>query len=65
LKESFAVVFMIVALSLAVWYFFYIESVPLTPAETTVVVGFCAALVLCGKWVWGRFAKTKTGSKSG
>lgn len=58
MKGSFAVVFTIIALSLAVWYFFDVTSIPFTPAETTVVVGLCAAVGLSGKRAWGRFAKS-------
>jgi hypothetical protein len=58
-QRSLAVVFTILALSLAIWFFFYVESAPLTAAETTVVVGICAVVVLLGKWIWGRLTKPR------
>lgn len=57
LKKPFAVTFAIAALSLATWYFFYIESMPLTPAETTFVVFVWVVVVLVGKWLWLRLFK--------
>jgi len=62
LKRSFVTVLAIVSLSLLTWLFFYLESVPLNPSETTIVVSVCAGLVLLGKWAWLRLrgAKEKT-----
>ncbi len=59
LKVSFATGFVITALALAIWVFFYLVSAPLTAPETTVVVGLCAAVVLSGKWIWARLRKTR------
>jgi Na+/proline symporter len=47
----------IVTLALAVWLFFYVESMPLESMGTVVVVGVCAAIVFAGKWLWKRLYK--------
>jgi hypothetical protein len=49
------------ALTLAVSVFFYVTPPwePLTPAETTVVVGASMAVVLAAKRIWGRLHKGK------
>lgn len=54
MKASPGVLVPIILLSLATWAFFYVltPSTPLTPAETLVVVGACAAVVFLGRWVW-------------
>lgn len=56
LKASAILVTIVLALSLAIWCFFDITSTPLQPAETTVVVGICALLVLAVKLLWSRLA---------
>lgn len=43
----------ILALSLAVWLYFY-GYAPLTAEETLVVVLACALLVLGVRWLWAR-----------
>lgn len=49
-----------VILSLVVWISFYIATpdTPLNLSETTVVVGACAVVVLCCKWIGARFRKS-------
>ncbi len=49
------------ALSLVVWTVVYIvnPSTPLTQAETVIVVGVCAALVLGVQWILSRLAKAR------
>jgi TIR domain len=51
----------IVALTLAVSMFFYITPPrePLTPAETTVVLGASTAVVLAAKRIWARLRKDR------
>ena len=63
LKASLGTTVAIIALSLAVWVFFYVVSPgePLTPGETSVVVGVCAVIVLSAKWIWARLHKAKEG----
>lgn len=57
-----AMILVIAALSLATWYFFHIKSMPLTPAETTVVVFIWGAVVVAGKWLWAwLLRKNKSG----
>jgi hypothetical protein len=53
----------IASLTLAIWVFFYIAPPrePLTPAETTVVLGASIAVVLAAKRIWGRLHKGKEG----
>jgi hypothetical protein len=55
-KPAFATIVTIVVASLAVWVFFLVMTpgAPLTPPETLVVVGACAAIVLGVKWIWSR-----------
>jgi Na+/proline symporter len=53
-KRPVAMIVVIVVLSLATWYFFHLESMPLTPAETTFVVFIWVVVVLAGKWLWRR-----------
>ena len=49
-------------MSLATWLFFYLESMPLKPAETTVVVGCWLGVTLIVKWILGRmWKKNKAG----
>jgi hypothetical protein len=49
-----------VILSLVVWISFYIATpdTPLNLSETTAVVGACAVVVLCCKWIGARFRKS-------
>jgi protein-S-isoprenylcysteine O-methyltransferase Ste14 len=54
-KKPVASILVVVALSLATWYFFHLESMPLTPVDTTFVVGVWVVVVLIAKWLWGRF----------
>jgi len=59
LKGSLTAVVWIVVLSLAVWVFFYANTPALSPAETFVVVAFCAAAVFIGKWLLAHLPKSK------
>lgn len=58
-KKPVAAILVILVLSLATWYFFQIESMPLTPAVTTFVVGFWVVLVLIARGIWTRFHKKR------
>jgi hypothetical protein len=53
-KASAVVVGMILAVSAAVWALLFLLTPgdELTPPETLVIVGACAALVLVARWVW-------------
>ena len=53
-------------LSLAVWVFFYLiqPAAPITGAETIVVVGICAVVVLFAKHTWARLHKRKKGHEA-
>ncbi len=61
MKASIGTLVTIGALSLVVWTVVYIfnPSTPLTQAETVVVVGVCAALVLGVQWILSRLAKAR------
>jgi len=61
MKASIGTLVTIGALSLVVWTVVYIfnPSTPLTQAETVIVVGFCAALVLGVQWILSRLAKAR------
>jgi len=52
-----AVTALVLGLSLATWLFFYFESMPLSPPETTIVVGGWLVVVLGAKWIWGLLHK--------
>lgn len=61
-RKPVATILVILVLSLATWYFFQLESMPLTTAETTFEVGFWVVLVLIAKGIWTRFhRKSKAG----
>jgi len=58
-KQSFiakylVAVIMVVLLSLATWSFFWVRQMPLTPADTGVVVGFWLLVVFVFRWIFGR-----------
>ena len=59
MKASSVTLAIILALSLGVWTLFYLMPAgePLTPPETLVVVGFCSAVVLVGRWMWSAVRK--------
>lgn len=52
----------ILVLSLVAWLYFYVASVPLNAAETTIVVGAIALIVICARWLW---TKVRVASKGG
>lgn len=64
MKKSFFSLSIIIMLSLAIWFFFYIKTseAPLTATETLFVVGVCAAFVFFVKWIINRIKK-KGGKK--
>jgi hypothetical protein len=59
MKASIGTLAAIGALSLVVWTVVYIfnPSTPLTQAETVIVVGLCAVLVLGFQWILSRLSK--------
>lgn len=54
MNENVRAMGIVAALSLAVCMFFTyaVPDAPLTPASTTVIVGFCAAVVASSRWAW-------------
>ena len=54
MKTSAVLVGTILAVSAAVWTLLFLLTPgdPLTPPETLVIVGVCAALVLVARWIW-------------
>lgn len=61
MKASIGTLVTIGALSLVVWTVVSIvnPSTPLTQAETVIVVGVCAALVLGVQWILSRLTKAR------
>jgi hypothetical protein len=59
LKGYSVTFFVVIALALAVWVFFYVTTIPLNATETSVVVGVCAVMVVAAKWIWTRARKLK------
>ena len=61
---AFPLAFLVLVLSLVTWYFFYIQSMPLTAGDTAVVVVFWIVMVIVGKWLLSRYSpqKKKTGN---
>jgi hypothetical protein len=61
MKASIGTLIAIGALSLVVWTVVYIvnPSTPLTQAETVIVVGACAAVVLAFQWILSRLSKPR------
>jgi hypothetical protein len=65
MRASIGTLIAIGALSLAVWTVVYMldPSTPLTQAETVIVVGVCAALVLGCQWLLSRLSRTRGGNE--
>lgn len=61
MKTSAGTLAAIIVLSLVVWAGFrlWVPGPPLDGAETMVVVGTCAAVVLLGRWIWGRLRRPR------
>jgi hypothetical protein len=61
MKTSGALLAAILAASVTAWtlLYFLTPGDPLTPAETLVIVGVCAALVLMTRWVWSLILRTR------
>lgn len=51
--------FLVLILSLATWYFFYLQSMPLTAGDTAVVVVFWIVVVVAGQWLLSRYLSQK------
>lgn len=51
MKASLVTWSVIVALTLAIWLFFYYASEPLSGSATTVVAGLSVAVVYSAKWL--------------
>ena len=51
---------LVTGLSLATWLFFYVESMPLTPPETTIVVGIWFLTVFLAKMLLDRIRGKKS-----
>ncbi len=56
LAPGLSVAFLVLLLSLATWYFFYMRSMPLSPGDIAVAVVFWLVVVIAGKWLVGRVA---------
>lgn len=62
-KIPLASLALILVLSLATWWFFYAQSVPLDRGATAIVVGIWTAVVLLIRWMWHLSHKSKTAAK--
>jgi hypothetical protein len=59
-KKPVATILLALALSLATWYFFHLEAMPLTAGETTFVVGVWVTVLFVAKRIWrGRINKRR------
>jgi hypothetical protein len=58
-KSLLLVVSLVTVLSLATWLFFHVESMPLSPPETTVVVGGWFIIIFLGKLIWRRVRRRR------
>ena len=63
MKASAGTLAAIIVLSLVVWAGFrlWVPGPPLDGAETMVVVGACAGVVLLGRWIWSRRRRLRGG----
>jgi hypothetical protein len=62
-KKFLLVSGLVTVLSLATWLFFHVESMPLSPPETTVVVGGWFLFVFPGDLVWLRIRRKRSVTK--
>lgn len=53
MKIAAAIFIPVIFLSLLTWWFFFVSGDPLTPAETTLVVGVYFTVILSARWLWG------------
>jgi hypothetical protein len=58
-KSLLLMVSLVTVLSLATWLFFHVESMPLSPPETTVVVGGWFIIIFLGKLIWRRVRRRR------
>jgi protein-S-isoprenylcysteine O-methyltransferase Ste14 len=61
--KSITTLVAVLALSLAIWVFFYEKNLKLQPSDTMIVVGFCLAVVLFTRWIWARM-RNRQGKQS-
>lgn len=54
MKIAAAIFMTVIVLSLLTWWFFYVGGDPLTPQETTLVVGVYLIVTLSVRWLWAR-----------
>ncbi len=67
MKKLYFPLIIIIALSLAIWFYFYVKTpeAPLNASETLLVVGVCAAFVFFTKWIINKIQKKgKKGGKN-
>ena len=55
--------FLVLLLSLATWYFFYMRSMPLSPGDIAVVVVLWLIVVIAARWIVGRVAPDRKKSR--
>lgn len=54
MKLAAPILISVTLLSLLTWWFFFDGGEPLTPTETTVVVGFYLMISFAIRWLWSR-----------
>ena len=65
IAKSLAAAIIVVLLSLATWSYFYMYQMPLTPAETSVIVGFWLLVVFAVRWIFRRIVHRKAKTTAG
>jgi small-conductance mechanosensitive channel len=55
--------FLVLLLSLATWYFFYMRSMPLSSGDIAVVVVLWLIVVIAARWIVGRVAPDRKKSR--
>lgn len=63
--KSLAPLTIVVLLSLATWSYFYWKQMALTPAETSVIVGFWLLVVFVVRWIFAQIARSDGNTTDG
>ncbi len=65
MAKSLTAMILVVLLSLATWSYFYIYQMPLTPAETSVIVGFWLLVVFAVRWILRWIGRSRAKTEAG
>jgi hypothetical protein len=55
MKIAITIFITVILLSLLTWWFFFESGEPLTPPETTLIVGVYLVVTLAVRWLWSHF----------